>query len=287
MSLRIIEWPDFLKDSDSESTNRQSEKSAMTVGVFDGLHLGHRVLIDKIVRKGPNPTVVTFRENPKKVMARLKGKTDAYEGDIFSLKQKIAAFDGLGVKQVILIDFSENFSKLRGREFLDLLENRGKMGFLTIGRNFRCGYQQDTDADLIREINELRGIPTEIVQQVELPVEFGSGPVSSSRIRSAITEGNIALAKALMGRNIELDISDITPEFSKGIKPQSVHGVPDSVVYDLSSVQRIVPASGRYAVRIYPGSVSSWVDTDNDGKVFLPGMPALEKAESIEFLPIN
>jgi len=243
----------------------------MTVGVFDGLHLGHRELIERIVRRGPNPTVVTFRENPKKVIS-----ADTYEGDIFSLKQKLAAFEQLGVNQVILIDFSENFSKLRGREFLDLLANIGRMVFLVVGSNFRCGYRQDTGAELIREINARKGIPTDVVGQVALPPGFGSRPdrrctVSSSRIRSAITEGNMALVKALTGRNMELDVSGI---------------IPDGAVYDLRQIHRIVPASGRYAVRIQPGCIDSWADVDN-GKIFLSGKPAVDRAESLEFLQLN
>ena len=109
MSLRIVEWPRFL-----ETASR--EKSAMTIGVFDGLHLGHRELISRIVRRWPNPTVVTFRENPKKVIS-----PESYQGDIFSLKQKLAAMESLGVSRVVLIDFSENFSRLKGWEFLNLL----------------------------------------------------------------------------------------------------------------------------------------------------------------------
>ena len=267
MSLRIVEWQDFL-----EST--VGEESAVTVGVFDGVHLGHRELIDRIVRRGPNPTVVTFRENPKKVVS-----PGSYEGDIFSLKQKLAIFEWLGVKRAVLIDFSEKFSKLRGCEFLDLLCGRGKMVFLAIGSNFRCGYGQDTDAALLREMNERKGIPTEVVPQVLLPEASGDEPVSSSRIRSAIMKGDLALASALMGRNVELDISDLWS--ADGGDMDSTHSMSDAVVYDFRSVRRIVPPSGRYAVRIHPGAVDGWVDTKN-GKVFLPGKWS-KGAESLEF----
>ena len=195
MSLRIIEWETLIKGSVSPPglTPDFMPNAAMTIGVFDGLHLGHRELINRIVRRGPNPTVVTFRENPKKVVS-----PDRYEGDIFSLEQKMTAFEQMGVERVVLIDFSEKFSKLTGREFIDLLDKRGRMVFLAIGSNFRCGYQQDTNADLIRELNERKGIPTEVVQ----PVIFGNGPVSSSRIRSAISSGDLKLAAALMGRDL-------------------------------------------------------------------------------------
>ena len=257
MSLRIVEWPAFLDDP-------AREKSAMTIGGFDGLHLGHRELIRRIVQRGPNPTVVTFRENPKKVVS-----PGSYEGDIFSFKQKLAAFERLGVSRVVLIDFSEKFSKISGKEFLDLLEDRGKMDFLAIGSNFRCGYQQDTDAGFVREMNERKGIPTEVVP----PVEDEAGPVSSSRIRSAIILGDLALAAALMGRNVELDLSDL----------RSVDTGNDSFVYDLRSVQRLIPAAGRYPVVMYPGAVKGWADAEN-GKLILSGARIIGKVENLEFI---
>ena len=185
MSLKIINWPVI-----------SGKPAAMTVGVFDGVHLGHQALIERIVQRGPNPTVITFRENPKKFLSPEK-----YDNDIFNLDQKMAAFDSFGVSQVILIDFFENFCTLSGRELFDILAERGGMAYLAIGTDFRCGYRQETDADSVREMNEQRGIVTEIVPTVNLPAAFGGGSVSSSRIRSAILSGDHRLAAALMGHS--------------------------------------------------------------------------------------
>ena len=65
MSLRIIEWDDFLDNTVTQ------EPSAMTIGVFDGIHLGHRELIKRIVSRGPNPTIVTFKKTRKKLFLRI------------------------------------------------------------------------------------------------------------------------------------------------------------------------------------------------------------------------
>ena len=258
MSLQIIEWPDFLADSPA------AEGAAITIGVFDGIHLGHRKLIDRIVSRGPKPTVLTFKENPKKAVS-----PETYEGDLLSLKQKIAVFESLGLSRVILIDFSEEFCKLKGSDFLDLLRSQGKMAFLAIGSNFRCGYRRDTDADFIREVNERKGIPTEVLP----PVRLSEGPVSSSRIRSAVISGDLKLAAALMSRNFELDVSDISPHCSSG----------GALVYDLGAVQRIVPALGRYPVRMHPGDVKTWADTET-GKVLLPITWTESPIERLEFI---
>jgi riboflavin kinase/FMN adenylyltransferase len=241
----------------------------MTIGVFDAVHLGHRELIQRIVRRGPNPTVITFRENPKKRVF-----PNLYDGDLYSFKQKLTVFDSLGVSRVVLIDFSEEFCKLKGTEFLDLLEDRGKMAFLAIGINFRCGYQQDTGADLVKEINEDRGIPTELVAPV-VP-EGETAPVSSSIVRAAVKAGDIGTAAALMGRNVELDLSDIKGVFSL-VKER------EGLVYDFRSVNRIIPTTGEYHVLIYPGGVVCVAEM-YDGKVSLPKTERDYPAESLEFI---
>ena len=185
MSLQIINWPP-----------EQLQRSAITIGVFDGVHLGHQALIERIVSRGSNPTVVTFRENPKKSIS-----PENFEGDIFNLEQKLAAFGSFGVKQVILIDFLENFCKLSGREFFDILAEKAGMAYLAIGTDFRCGYRQETDADSVVQMNKQRGIVTEVIATVNLPASLGGGPVKSSRIRSAILRGDQKLAEALMGKS--------------------------------------------------------------------------------------
>jgi riboflavin kinase/FMN adenylyltransferase len=187
--MQIIEWPAF---------TGMRTPAAMTIGVFDGVHLGHQALIKRVVDRGPNPTVITFRKNPKKLLS-----PGNFEGDIFNLEQKLAAFDSLGVNQVILIDFSEKFCRLSGGEFFDILAEKGGMVFLAIGLDFRCGFHRETDTNSIREMNERKGIPTEVIPAVELPDALGGGPISSSRLRSAILSGDHKLAAALMGHSFE------------------------------------------------------------------------------------
>ena len=267
MSLRVIEWNEYLSGVFHDKTPFSAE-AAMTVGIFDGVHLGHRELINRVVKHGPNPTVITFRESPRKVIS-----PETYEGDIYSLKQKLDTFDNLGVSRVILIDFSLEFSKLNGREFFNLLEEKGKIVFLAVGSNFRCGYRQDTGAEILSEMNRELGIPTEVVSQIYLNYAGNCEPVSSSRIRSAILSGDLKQAAALMGRNVRVDISDLL--FMDG-------------VYDLRAAGRIVPASGEYEVRIHPGRINGRAIT-KDGIIDLSYYmqdhgERIKTAESLEFL---
>jgi riboflavin kinase/FMN adenylyltransferase len=248
-AMEILEWANFLKIPKS-----RQRPSAMTIGVFDGVHRGHAELIRRIVAKGPCPTVITFRENPKKALAPV-----SYEGDIFSLGQKLEAFESLGAERAVLIDFSENFSKLKGEEFIDILEVKLNMSFLAIGNNFRCGFRQNTNAGFIKKMNEARGVETEIVP----PVLEDSEPVSSSRIRAAIRAGDLSLAAALLGRDYGLDLRGMAKEKAEVDKKTGW-------VYDAASLHRVIPAEGKYKDGI----------EIKRGKVFVPG----PDADSIEII---
>lgn len=231
-------------------------KSAMTIGVFDGIHRGHQKLLETIVRQqksGYIPVVITFTGSPKKVLRA----QDPWEGDILSLNQKIALFEALGIARTVLIDFSSNFSKLSGSEFLRILRVHGNMGFLAVGRNFRCGYRLDTDVSCIKAMHDGEGIATEIVE----PVLRGSQPISSSRIRQAIAGGDLSAAADMLGRNAEIDLSGIG-------------GVPlnEGCFFDTVSRRRITPPPGRYAAVLYrtgQGALKTELSVEGGG-VFVP-----------------
>ncbi|MDR3342180.1 MAG: FAD synthetase family protein [Treponema sp.] len=249
--MRVLDWQEFIG---AASPGGAPEKAAMTIGVFDGVHRGHQALIEKIVRHGSCPTVITFRRNPKWVLS-----PETYEGDIFSLDQKLAVFERRGVYRTVLIDFSGDFSKLKGREFIDLLIQRGNLSYLAIGSNFRCGYRLDTDAAGIKGMTEARGIVTEVVS----PVCDGLDLVSSSRIRAAISAGDFAGAAAALGRNVAIDLGGIS-----GIP------VPEGVLWDTASARRIIPPDGRYVVLVYtPAHGTEGKKTEifiKDGKISIP-----------------
>jgi riboflavin kinase/FMN adenylyltransferase len=202
--------------------------------------------------------VITFRENPKKFLGGVHQSSGGYHGDIFTLEQKLEVFAGLGIRYVVLIDFSAHFSKLRGQEFTDLLEKRVNLAFLAVGCNFRCGYRQDTDAGFIKKMNESRGVPTEILP----PVMYGGFPVSSSRIRSAVLAGDLKTASAMLGRNVELDL--------RGIGERKDGGA-GRWFFNSSLFQRIVPRAGKYEARIKTGGpgFEALVDVTSEG-VFIP-----------------
>ncbi|MDR1106068.1 MAG: FAD synthetase family protein [Treponema sp.] len=239
----IVEWEDFIRRDAPPFSARNPPsgpdsggKLAAAIGVFDGVHRGHLALIERIRVLGI-PVVITFRENPKSVLS-----PSSFKGDLYSLRQKLSVFGECGVSVTVLIDFSENFSKMQGRDFIGLLENRRDLAFLAVGANFRCGHRLDTGAAALRSMTEKAGVKTEIVQ----PVMEGRRPVSSSRIRDAVASGDLESAALLLGRPFGLDLSGL-PSHAEGGRR----------IVDLRAFRGITPP---------PGSRRALVFTAEGGK---------------------
>jgi riboflavin kinase/FMN adenylyltransferase len=181
--MKVIEWQQFLEDI----FPLNGKFSSMTVGVFDGVHLGHQALLKQIVTHDENkiPVVATFRQNHK-----------IEHGNILTFRQRLEIFESLGVQITLAIDFTKAFRQMPGIEFLNILLKHGNVGFFAVGSDFRCGYQQDTDAEMIKKFFTSHNIPAEIAPKVM----EGSLPVSSSRIRGAISSGDTGLAQKMLGR---------------------------------------------------------------------------------------
>lgn len=192
--MKVVSWEDFASGEASVTP------VSATVGVFDGLHIGHRKLIDSVISHGAGrlPAVFTFRNSPK-----LHTRPRGFPGALMSLDQKLEGLEALGLGLCVLIDFSGNFSKLAGRDFLSILRIKGNLGYMAVGSNFSCGYRLDTHAGDIVTILSEYGIQAEVLE----PVVWEGHPVSSSRIRTAIGEGRLADAEAMTGRAFELDLA--------------------------------------------------------------------------------
>ena len=193
--MHITNWRQFLKDG----LPSDDKPASITIGVFDGVHLGHQALIKRIVSynadAGYVPVIFTFRQNHK-TRNKVQSTENKEPRDIQSFEERLALFEKLGVQITVVIDFSEEFMRLPGSEFLQILSEHCNIGFFAVGSGFRCGCQLDTDAAAIAGYFASQNIPVEIVPLVC----DGQLPVSSSRIRAAIAEGDILKAQAMLGK---------------------------------------------------------------------------------------
>jgi len=166
--------------------------TALALGSFDGLHAGHRRVIEQITNNPPGiPTVVSFWPHPREV---LYGET-RLRLDLPS--EKTSLLGPIGVKQLVLIPFDKLLAALSPEEFINqIMVQTLQAKRIAVGENFRFGKNRKGDADSLKKLGAALGIEVSVV-----PIfEDESGRMSSSRIRSALNKGELAIAKKLMGR---------------------------------------------------------------------------------------
>jgi len=263
--MKVFSWYDLVsgeldlsKEFSDNSNQLQlfSNGTALTIGAFDGPHLGHKRIFSAVMAESKLlHGVITFSKLP-----RAKKEGTAFAGTLSTLSQRLKRFADSGFDFVILIDFSLDFARMSGRAFLDVLSRFLKMRFLAVGRNFRCGYQVDTGAA------ELSGYAAEKKITLELVPEFciNNERVSSSRIRDYIEKAEFALAKDFLGYSYEIDcssfvISEIEKEISESvIKLKSVNGfaqiMPPVGLYNVCIEVLFCDSSGEPKMRSFAGS---------------------------------
>ena len=223
--------------SDLDRSEFRDQRAALTIGVFDGLHKGHLRLLQSITRDQELlSVVVTFQRHPAEILA-----AGSFPGFIMSLAQKREALKQAGIGLVVLIDFSLEFSRLSGVEFLGRLVETFNLEFAGIGHDFRCGRGVGMDGPAVMEYLSTHGVRVSLVDAYR----DGKDIVSSTRIRECITAGKLDTAQRLLGRPFALDLDGETIERDgseawisldeRGLLPQS---------------SQILPPPGDYPVQI-------------------------------------
>jgi len=171
----------------TELSEAQFRERNIAVGEFDGVHLGHRAVIAGC------DSVLTFEPHPRAVV----GPTGA-PPLLTTLPQKIDALRSIGVEELIIARFDEEFSQMEADDFIsDVLIERLGAREVSVGQNFRFGRKAKGDAELL--LSDSR-----FVARIAEIVESDHGIISSSRIRALVSEGQLELAAVLLGRTFEM-----------------------------------------------------------------------------------
>lgn len=170
--------------------------SWITIGVFDGVHSGHRQLMGQVVARArsadASSVVVTFDPNPLEVL-----RPDVAPVRISTLEHRLELIADQGVDVCMVIPFTHEESQIPAEQFAqDVLFGQLHATGIVIGQNFRFGRRASGDVELLRTLATSRGVH---VEGVDL-VNSGNEAVSSSRIRALIADGDVAGANALLGR---------------------------------------------------------------------------------------
>ena len=183
----------------SEKDTWKDGNLVATIGMFDGVHLGHRFLVDELTKTarelGKKCAVVTFKDHPQRVF---NPSSDLRM--IFTLNERLRTLENLGVDVAIVLEFTPEFSKIESHDFIRILKENYQVSNLIMGFNHRFGCNKDEDLDDYIMHGSKLGV--NIVRAEEYNGEFS--PVSSSLIRKVIEEGRVDLAKSYLTHTFHL-----------------------------------------------------------------------------------
>ncbi len=170
--------------------------TVLTLGVFDGLHLGHQLVMKTVVDRaravGGVPTVITFEPHPRAVL-----HPESAPPLLQTFDQKIEALTVLGIEQTIVIHFDNAFARMRAEDFLrDVIVDRLHAKEVYLGRGFFFGHNREGNIDLLRRVSEQLGFLADEVPEVRLRGKR----IGSTVIRQLLLDGRVNLARRMLGR---------------------------------------------------------------------------------------
>ncbi len=215
---------------------------ALTVGVFDGVHLGHRHLIDALkaraAQRGLASAVVTLHPDPVQVL-----RPDLRVAYVTSLEERIELLRATGVDAVAPLTFTSEVAELSAHDFVRLLHETLDMRFLLMGPDHAFGRGREGTPQRVAEIGAELGFDLDTLPQ---PLEGTSGAVSSTSIRRALADGDMELAARLLGRPFA-----VRGPVVRGNERGRTIGFPTANI--AVTPDRALPAYGVYVTRAHVG----------------------------------
>lgn len=215
------------------------EVSILTIGTFDGVHIGHQKIIERLnqIKKleKDRSVILTFFPHPRRVLD--------HNRDIkmlTTMEEKIQLLDQFGLDHLIIEPFTREFSRLSALDFVrDILVNRLHIRKLVIGYDHRFGKNREGNFDQLTEYGELYGFEVEMISAQEIQ----NVSVSSTKIRRAIESGDMQTANSYLGYNYLL-----TGTVIKGQGIGRKINFP-TVNLEIEESYKLIPKNGVYVVR--------------------------------------
>ncbi|MCG8426175.1 MAG: bifunctional riboflavin kinase/FAD synthetase [Chromatiales bacterium] len=240
-----------------------------TIGNFDGVHLGHRAVLANLQAKahelGLPTTVITFEPQPLEFFA-----PDRAPARLTRVREKLLALQDAGVERVVLLEFNAKLAQMEAADFVQqLLVDGLDVRYLFVGDDFRFGCERQGDIELLRQVGREHGFEVENRQTFMV----GDARVSSTRIREALSQGDLEAAESYLGRpymicgrvahgyergrtigfptaNIDLH-RKVSP--LQGVYAVSVHGLPQGVLSGVANIgnRPTVEGDNRYLLEVH------------------------------------
>ena len=240
--------------------------SIVTIGTFDGVHLGHQKIIKRLVelkqKQGGEIVLFTFDPHPRKVLFPEQKDLKL----ITTTQEKCEILKLFGVDFVLVYPFTKEFSKMQAQDYIsDIIVKGLKTKTLVIGYDHRFGSNREGTIDTLKELSNIYNFEVE-----EIPAqEINQLNVSSTRIRKAIEEGDVQTANDFLGYSFF-----ITGTVVKGKQLGRTIGYPTANIF-IENADKLIPKIGVYAVNvIYKGityqgmlNIGTNPTTDLDNKI--------------------
>lgn len=216
----------------------KDERAALTVGTFDGVHLGHQAILTRLERSkatGGAATLVTFEPHPQLILQKPARPPIRL---LTTIHEKIAILAALGLERLVILSFTSEFAQIEPETFVRsyLYEKIGFQCFV-IGHDHNFGRDRSGNIGLLHKLAGQLNFAVEHVPATTIQGE----PISSTKIRDAIAHGDIQKANTMLGRPLR-----IRGQVVKGDGIGRNLGFPTANL-DLDSDAKIVPANGIYA----------------------------------------
>jgi len=214
------------------------KNSVVTIGVFDGVHLGHRKIIGRVISKarktGLKSVVVTFDPHPLKVLnPRIKTPS------LISLNHKIRLIEALGVDYLVVINFTTSFSRIGAEKFIrTILSDKLGARFICVGPDFYLGKGAKFGPSALKDVGLRYGFSVEVVKKARALGKV----ISSSLIRDRVQKGEIAEAEKLLGRPVA-----VLGTVVAGTGLARYLGYPTA---NVNPHHEAIPPTGVYAVKV-------------------------------------
>jgi riboflavin kinase/FMN adenylyltransferase len=217
----------------------------LTIGAFDGVHLGHRALIRWMAREarraGLYAVVLTFDPLPAQLLSDLGSQSGGESQVLSSPAERVRLIASLGVDAVIVAPFDEDVMAIPARTFVTRLATHLSMQGLWVGPDFALGRDREGDVPFLREVGTRLGFEVHVFDEV---IRWAGQPVRSSRIRRALGKGHLEEANGCLGRPYRLS-GVVGPGDRRGRElgfPTANLKVPPA---------QLLPAEGVYICRAY------------------------------------
>jgi riboflavin kinase/FMN adenylyltransferase len=222
-------------------------RPVVTLGIFDGVHRGHKVLLDSIVKRAGEvngeSVVITFSPHPRMVL----DKNSASLTFLTTMEEKIFLLEKTGIDHLIIIEFTKTFSRISACEFVvDILAKKIGTRHLIIGYDHHFGRSGEGDFNTIKNCT---GSLDFNVEQVE-GLSSEDGAISSSTVRELLLKGSVEEAEYLLGYCYSISGTVI-----EGRRIGRTIGFPTANIKP-DDEHKLIPMKGVYAVEVFVGAIS-------------------------------